>query len=182
MKKKFLATALCVVMSVGLMACGGSSSSSAKVANIATGSSSGDYEYGGAVLGTEYDVSTLTLYENGTYELVDSWITDMGGVIGGTTSSTVYGTYKKGETTDGYIPVELSAATRIVYASNSTLGGYAFDYDTDTDTEFIIPGGDDVAIDKDSFISQLGYGETKTVYIGTNSDGAENCMLTFELQ
>lgn len=179
MKKKFLTTILCVVMALGIVACG-SSNSSAKIANIATGSSMGDYEYGGTVLGTEYDVSTLTLYEDGTYELIDSWITDMSGVIGGTTSSKVYGTYKKGEATNGFVPIELSAATRVVYASNSTLGGYAFDYDTDIDTDFIIPGGDDTAIDKATFISELGYGETRTVYISTNVDGAENCMLMFE--
>ncbi|MBQ2901464.1 MAG: hypothetical protein IJE49_06400 [Agathobacter sp.] len=182
MKKRITALLLCAVMVVSafaLTACGGKEAT--LKGNYESGAM-GDYLYGGMKLGTTTTSYDLKLYDDGSYELVVAEIVIMSEMAGGVTNFTVYGTYEDGTVADGYHSVKLSAAERIVYGSYSTLGGYAFDYDTDVDTEFIIPGGDDVAIAKDKFISELGYGKETTIYIAQNAEGADTCHFEFEMK
>lgn len=180
MKKRLVALILCGVMTMGVLA--GCGSSSANLAGVYATSAAGEYEYGGAVLGTECDGYDLKLYSDNSYVLTVTTTTIMSDTAAGVISTTVYGTYTKEDASNGYVPVTLSAASRIVYASNSTLGGYAFDYDTDEDTEYIIPGGDDSIIDKNTFIEQLGYSGETTVYIALDSSNNETSTLSFEAQ
>ena len=182
MKKRVTALLLCALMAVStlaLTACGGGEAT--LKGNYESGSVE-EYLYGGTPLGTNANSWDLKLYDDGTYEMVFTQITIMSEMAGGVTNYTVYGTYTDGTVADGYHSVELSAAERIVYGSYSTLGGYAFDYDTDVDTEFIIPGGDDVAIEKDAFISELGHGEATTIYIAQDAEGADTCHFEFEMK
>lgn len=182
MKKRvtaLLLSAVMVVSTLALTACGGSEA--ALKGNYESGSVE-EYTYGGMVLGTNANSWDLKLYDDGTYEMVVAQVTIMSEMAGGVTNYTVYGTYTDGSVADGYHSVELSAAERIVYGSYSTLGGYAFDYDTDVDTEFIIPGGDDVAIAKDAFISELGHGAATTIYIAQDAQGADTCHFEFEMK
>ena len=179
MRKKFLALLLCLVVAFTMVGCG---SSSAKIASTYAYSAISDFVYGGTVMGTNTDAYVLTLYSDNSYEMTMTQVTNMSGTDAGTTSIASFGTYKKGASADGYLSIELTAASRLVYNSFSTLGGYAFDYDTDTTTEFIIPGGDDVAIDKAAFMTQLGYNESRTVYIALDTENKETCHMEFTAQ
>ena len=136
-----------------------------------------EYIYGDTVMGSTYGATSVETYSDDTYAMKYTEVIDMGGMAAGTTVITAYGSYVKGETKDGFIDLILEAPTHLIYDSYSTLGGYAFDYDTNIDTEFIIPGGDDVAMDKDTFLSRLDYTESKTLYIALDSNNNETTRL-----
>lgn len=177
--KKAIITMLIGAATLGLVGCG---SSEAKMTGSYTNAISSDLEYGGTVLGKNYDAYALYLYDNNTYTLTYTDTSVISDTVGGTTAITTYGTYEKGEASDGYANVTLKAADRVVYDSYSTMGGYSMSYDTTVDESYIIPGGDDTSITKEEFVSQLGYAEDKTVYIVLDSSNAETCQFTFDAQ
>ncbi len=174
MKKKI---ALVLALAVAMLSLVGCGSSAAKLSGSYAYGTMSEYSYAGTVMGNQYDVYSINLLDDGSYEMTYTNNVDMGGVIAGTTTMTTYGTYTKGSAADGYIDVVLKAPTRMIYNSYSTLGGFAFSYDTDTDTEFVIPGGDDTAISKADFLNQLGYGQDRTVYIVLDSNNQETCHI-----
>ena len=183
MKKKLLMALTCIAvlsLSIGVMTGCGEKKVSMK--NQAICSTIADYEYGGTVLGTDETTYLLHLMDDGSYSMTVTTLTNMGGMVLGSTGYVSYGTYERGGVTDGKEAISLSVPTRVVYSSQSSMGGYAFDYDTDVDTEFIIPGGDDTAMSKAAFIEGIGFGETKTVYIIQNSVGAATCQMTFDAE
>lgn len=182
MKKKFTVILLCVLMvmsTLALTACGGGE------AQLKGNFESGlveEYVYGGTPLGTNATSWDVKIYDDGSYEMTITQITIMSEMAGGVTNYTLYGTYTDGTVADGYHSMELSKPERIVYGSYSTLGGYAFDYDTDVDTQFIIPGGDDVPIDKEAFIAGLGHDKAVTIYIAQDAEGKDTCHFEFEMK
>lgn len=176
MKNKLLILMVSAVLVLSLAGCG--TSGPELTGNYAGGGMS-EFKYGDSVLGMNYSTSDIQLFDDNTYEMTESTIIDMGGTAAGTTIVTSYGEYVKGETSDGYVELTLKAPNRLVYASYSTLGGFAFDYDTNVDTDFIIPGGDDVAIDKDSFFEELGYTADNTLYIVLDSNNNETCQVEY---
>lgn len=182
MKRKLTAVLLCALMafsSLLLTACGGSEAT--LVSNHACGLVE-EYTYGGTPMGTTSKSWDLKLYDDGSYEMVVSDVTIMSEMAGGVTTYTVYGTYTDGSVADGYHSMELSVPERIVYSSYSTLGGYAFDYNSDVDTEFIIPGGDDVPMPLNEFLAGLGHGSATTIYITQNAEGADTSHFEFEMK
>lgn len=174
MRRKLFMVAVVAVMLVALAGCG---SSGSKLAGSYANGSMKEYEYGGTVMGMTYDTYSINIYDDNTYAMTFTNLVDMGGVAAGTTTITSYGSYKKGASADGFVELTIDVPTRMIYNSYSTLGGFAFDYDTDKDTEYIIPGGDDQAITKDEFMNQLGYSSAKTFYIALDSTNAETCHL-----
>lgn len=184
MKKKaagIIACAAALTLTVGMMTgCG--STKEAKLVNQGTCATIGDYEYGGTVLGTEETTYYLQLMDDKSYEMTVNKLTNMDGNLAGTIAYVTYGTYEKGEVTDGNEEIMLKAPTRVTYASQSTLGGYAFDYDTDVDKEFIIPGGDDSTMDKAAFLTGIGCDSDQTVYIVEDTEGNATCQMTFDAE
>ena len=124
--------------------------------------------------GTDYDEYQLTLKEDGTYEMVMTEATFAYDMLLGHTSVTTYGTYEKGDSSDGATACKLSEATRIVYNSYSDVGGYNLSYDTDSIDEYPIelPGG--VMTEKEDFFAQ--YGAERTAYL----DDANPSQMSFE--
>ena len=90
------------------------------------------------------------------------------------TSVTTYGTYEKGDSSDGATACKLSEATRIVYNSYSDVGGYNLSYDTDSIDEYPIelPGG--IMTEKEDFFAQ--YGAERTAYL----DESHPSQMSFE--
>ena len=124
--------------------------------------------------GTDYDEYQLTLKEDGTYEMVMTEATFAYDMLLGHTSVTTYGTYEKGDSSDGATACKLSEATRIVYNSYSDVGGYNLSYDTDSIDEYPIelPGG--IMTEKEDFFAQ--YGAERTAYL----DDANPSQMSFE--
>ena len=106
--------------------------------------------------GTDYDEYQLTLNEDGTYEMVMTEATYAYNMLLAHTSVTTYGTYEKGDSSNGATPCTLSEASRIVYNSYSDIGGYNLSYDTDSIDEYPIelPGG--IMTEKEDFFAQYG--------------------------
>jgi len=173
--KKISILMVCAVMILSLVGCGGGGSSQLS-GSYANGSME-EYFYGETPMGMNYLTYSINTYENNTYEMTYTEVTDMHGVAAGTTTITTYGTYSKGTAADGFVEMTLEAPERMIFNSYSTLGGYAFDYDTDTDEEYILPGGDDVPMSKDEFTSLLGYNASRNVYIALDSSNNETCQI-----
>ena len=124
--------------------------------------------------GTDYDEYQLTLKEDGTYEMVMTEATYAYNMLLAHTSVTTYGTYEKGDSSDGATACKLSEATRIVYNSYSDVGGYNLSYDTDSIDEYPIelPGG--IMTEKEDFFAQ--YGAERTAYL----DESHPSQMSFE--
>lgn len=148
------------------------------VGNYANGSFS-DYSYDGAVMGKTYATIALHIYSDGNYEMTTTELVNMFDMVGGTTTITVYGTYTKADTVDGFAELTLEAPIRVLYASYSNLGGFVFGYDTDKDESYIIPGGDDQSMTKEEFLNALGYSVSKTVYVVLDSSNNETAHFEF---
>lgn len=114
----------------------------------------------------------LTLFSDNTYKLTTSRASCGYGMMLSTTVSSAYGTYTKGASVDGFTPVELSKAQRIVYNGYSDVGGYNMSYDTDTISSYPIemPGG--VMTEKEAFWAQ--YGSAMSVSI---DDASQSRMM-----
>ncbi len=138
-----------------------------------------EYLYQGTPMGFNYKSTSVKVFSDETYEMSVTETIDMFGTVAGTTVTTSYGTFTKGEGVDGFLEMTLSAASRVVYASYNSLGGFAFEYDTDVDTAFIIPGGDDSTLTKDEFIVGLGLDKEKVAYIVLDSSNNESSHLEF---
>lgn len=184
MTKKVLAPIACVAaltLTAGMMTgCG--TTKEVKMVNQAAYATIGDFEYGGSKLGTEETTYYLQLMDDETYTMTVTALTNMSGNVLGSTVYVNYGTYEKGEVTDGSEEVTLKAPTRVTYASQSTMGGYAMDYDTAVDTEYIIPGGDDSVVDKDTFLEGIGCDADQTVYIVQDTEGKATCQMTLDAE
>ena len=124
--------------------------------------------------GTDYDEYQLTLKEDGTYEMVMTEATYAYNMLLAHTSVTTYGTYEKGDSSDGATACKLSEATRIVYNSYSDVGGYNLSYDTDSIDKYPIelPGG--IMTEKEDFFAQ--YGAERTA----NLDESHPSQMSFE--
>ena len=183
MKKRILSAIACVAMlalTTGMMT--GCGSKEAKLENQAVCSTIEDFEYGGKTLGTDESTYLLRLMDDDKYTMTVTTLTNMGGSVLGSTGYVTYGTYERGEVSDGAEEINLKAPAKVVYSSQSTMGGYAFDYDTDVDTEYVIPGGDDSKVDKAAFLEAIGCNADQTVYIIEDTEGVATCQLTFDAE
>ena len=116
----------------------------------------------------------MTLFEDGTYQMTMTEAMCGYSMVLGHTTVTSFGTYEKGESSDGYTACELSEATRIMYNGFSDMGGYNLSHDTDSCTFPVeLPGG--IMTEKEDFWAQ--YGAARTVYI----DDASTSKMVFSL-
>ena len=72
----------------------------------------------------------LHLYDDGTYVMIKTTCSYGYSMQLGTSAVTTCGTYTQGEGEDGYMPVTLSEATRVIVNSYSKLGGFDIHIDT----------------------------------------------------
>lgn len=184
MKKKLLSPISCIAaltLTAGMMTgCG--TVKEAKMENQAICSTIGDFEYGGTTLGTEESTYYLQLMDDKTYEMTVTKMTNMSGSVLGVIGYVTYGTYEKGQVTDGSEEITLKAPTRVTYSSQSTMGGYAMDFDTAVDTQYIIPGSDDSIVDKATFLESIGCNVDQIVYILHDTQGKATCQMTLDAQ
>ena len=186
-KKPIVALLVVIAVIVGLAAGGvgmkflGNSGTGAGADGKATGGAAiaNVYVYGEAVE-NDYDDKNyveyeLTLYEDETYKMTKTEASCGYSMLLSNTTVTAFGTYTKGESTDGYTPCELSEAVRILYNGYSDMGGYNMSYDTDNQ-EFPVelPGG--TMTEKEDFWAQ--FGAATTVYI----DDASTSIMLFTLE
>lgn len=91
---------------------------------------------------TTYDLKT---FSDGSYVLEKQSIMEMFGSTVGNEHWTLYGTFTKGIAVDGYLPITLSAATRLVYTAEAHVYlTYAEAHDSELETyeeSFEIIGG-----------------------------------------
>ncbi|MEE0106222.1 MAG: glycoside hydrolase family 3 N-terminal domain-containing protein [Lachnospiraceae bacterium] len=176
-KKNKVVVLVIIAVLVGLLAGGlgtkllggAKSSGDAKSAasTDASATNGGVYIYGedkdNSYGGTDYDEYQLTLNEDGTYEMTMTEATYAFDMLLAHTSVTTYGTYEKGDSSDGATACKLSEANRIIYNSYSDVGGYNLSYDTDTVSEYPVelPGG--IMTEKEDFFNQCG--PQRTVYL-----------------
>ena len=79
----------------------------------------------------------LHLYDDGTYVMIKTTCSYGYSMQLSTAAVTTYGTYTQGE--DGYMPVTLTEATRVIVNSYSKLGGFDIHIDTALTDFSVIP-------------------------------------------
>ena len=135
------------------------------------------FEYGGTRLGDNHESYLVNLYSDGTYSLVYSKVTILGGTNGGVTIWESFGKYVKGGAADGFLELTLEQATRAVYTSYSTLGGYAFAYDSASveDWSTVELGGGIMVGDEATFLSNA---PERTFFVVLNTQGELTAQLS----
>ncbi|MEC9484852.1 MAG: hypothetical protein UMR38_03120 [Candidatus Izemoplasma sp.] len=172
--KRFLMAFVVLGAIFTLAACG--NEEAATLESSHTYSDTVPFEYQGTVLGDTHSVYLVNLYSDGTYKVVNTSVSIIGGANGGSTVWEYYGTYEKGEAVDGFIPLTLNDPTRAIYTSYSTMGGYAFNYDSANVEDFStveLGGGIMVETEKGFF----SYVPTKDFEIVTNALNEETSQL-----
>lgn len=158
---------------------GSASSSDGEGKNAPGGAAIANVYVNGEAVDNDYDDKSyveyeLTLFEDGTYQMTMTEAMCGYSMVLGHTTVTSFGTYEKGESSDGYTACELSEATRIMYNGFSDMGGYNLSHDTDSCTFPVeLPGG--IMTEKEDFWAQ--YGAARTVYI----DDASTSKMVFSL-
>ncbi len=129
---------------------------------------------------TYNSVDNLTLYSDGTFELVQTNISVGGDSIYVTDCITTYGDYTQADPADGYIKLDLAAATRVIFSRVVMSGMFYKVIDSETSEFPVTYIGDDVTqISKEQFMSE--YGAAKTYYIVLDGNDAETNMIVTEM-
>lgn len=149
---------------------GNAAAGGAAIANVYVNGETVDNDYDDKNY-VEYE---LTLFEDGTYQMRMTEATSGYSMVLSHTAVTTFGTYEKGESSDGYTACELSEATRIIYNGFSDMGGYNLSHDSNSCTFPVeLPGG--IMTEKEDFWTQ--FGAARTVYI----DDAATSKMVFTL-
>ena len=123
--------------------------------------------------GQDSTVYQLNLYDDGTYEMVETTLIYAYSMNLGTTAVTTYGTFTAGEAVDGYTEYTLSEATRVILNSYSLAGGFNISIDTELTTEYPVElpaetEGEKVYANSAQDVIDK-YGASVKVYIGENN-------------
>ena len=121
------ALAAVVLATVAFTACSGASITATYVNGTVAGNGYG---------GQDSTVYQLNLYDDGSYEMVETTLVYAYSMNLGTTAVTTYGTFTAGEAVDGYTEYTLSEATRVILNSYSLAGGFNIGVDTELTTEY----------------------------------------------
>jgi len=180
MFKKVFVKFASITMALGLVftlaACGEEETEAVMESSHSYGEA-GDFEYEGTVLGMEVDAVLVDLYDDGTYRVTKSSVVTMNGSASGSTFWEYYGEYEKGEPSSGFKELTLQDPTRAIYTSYSTMGGYAFQYDSATveDWSTVELAGGIAVEDEADFLSHV---PGETFYIALNSNNEETAQLS----
>lgn len=177
-RKRVLVLGMAAMMTMGLAACGGTEKPSdadtteEKTEETAAAAEIDSiYVYGEATPNaqdsTDVNIYELKLMDDGTYVMTKTIGGQGYGMLLGTTTVTITGTFENGEATDGMIPCELSKADRILYNSYSDMGGYNTFIDSEAASYPVeIAGGEQV--DEAAFFDA--FGPETTVYLTEDSN------------
>lgn len=159
MKKNLVVGLVGLLCAASLASCG-NNASAASVKELYAG---GETSAGVIAAITNYTSLQLELMSDNTYVYNKFSNSGMGTTVAGITNVTTYGSFAKGTSSDGYTPITLKAATRVVFDSFSDLGGYATAFDTDTNTTYPVDVGNNVKYDSKEAVLAA-YGAEITVY------------------
>ena len=123
--------------------------------------------------GQDSTVYQLNLYDDGTYEMVETTLVYAYSMNLGNYCYQIFGTYTEGTSSDGYTPYTLSEATRVIVNAYSLAGGFDIHVDSETASYPVelpaeVQGEKNMANSADDVIDA--YGAEMTVYIAASGN------------